>query len=209
MAVTQERTPTPREPVCAICHMPIRAEQDRVTVQEAHYHGRCYERREARGPRAAASKEVSAVGWIKKGEPPMSLFGSILEKLGLKTKTEPAPPGRPAGPGTPPPAATQATTPAPAAPPRPTAISVVDVVAKLEGLAARNPQKLNWKVSIVDLLKLLDINSSYEARKELATELGCPAELMGDSAKMNMWLHKTVLNKIAENGGNIPKELLD
>ena len=139
----------------------------------------------------------------------MSLFGSILEKLGLKAKTEPAPPGRPAGPGTPPPAATQPTTPAPAAPPRPIAISVVDVVAKLEGLAARTPQKLNWKVSIVDLLKLLDINSSYEARKELATELGCPAELMGDSAKMNMWLHKTVLNKIAENGGNIPKELLD
>jgi hypothetical protein len=53
------------------------------------------------------------------------------------------------------------------------------------------------------------LNSSYEARKELATELGCPAELMSDSAKMNMWLHKTVLNKIAENGGNIPKELLD
>ena len=222
MAVTQERTPTPREPVCAICHMPIRAEQDRVTVQEEHYHARCYERREARRPRAraAASKEVSAVGWAivrvgaddarsrKKG--PMSLFGSILEKLGLKAKTEPTPPAAPQAPGTPAPAATQPTTPAaPAAPPRPTAISVVDVVAKLESLAARNPQKLNWKVSIVDLLKLLDLNSSYEARKELATELGCPAELMSDSAKMNMWLHKTVLNKIAEHGGNIPKELLD
>ena len=140
----------------------------------------------------------------------MSLFGSILEKLGLKAKTEPTPPAAPQAPGTPAPAATPPTTPAAAAaPPRPTAISVVDVVAKLEGLAARNPQKLNWKVSIVDLLKLLDLNSSYEARKELATELGCPAELMGDSAKMNMWLHKTVLNKIAENGGNIPKELLD
>jgi hypothetical protein len=140
----------------------------------------------------------------------MSLFGSILEKLGLKVKPEPTPLAAPQAPGTRPPAAVQPTTPAaPAAPPRPTAISVVDVVAKLEGLAARNPQKLNWKVSIVDLLKLLDINSSYEARKELATELGCPAELMGDSAKMNMWLHKTVLNKIAENGGNIPKELLD
>jgi hypothetical protein len=95
------------------------------------------------------------------------------------------------------------------APAPPPAISVVDVVAQLEGLAAKNPQKLNWKVSIVDLLKLLDINSSFAARKELATELGCPAELMGDSAKMNMWLHKTVLNKIAENGGNVPKELLD
>ena len=135
----------------------------------------------------------------------MSLFGSILEKLGLKSaKAAAAPPA-----ATPPPAATQPASPAPAAPPRPTAVSVVDVVAKLEGLAAKNPQKLNWKVSIVDLLKLLDINSSYEARKELATELGCPADLMGESAKMNMWLHKTVLAKIAENGGNIPKELLD
>jgi len=135
----------------------------------------------------------------------MSLFGSILEKLGLKNaKTGSAPPASPQIPSA---AATQPTLAAPAEP-RATAISIVDVVAKLEGLAARNPQKLNWKVSIVDLLKLLDINSSYEARKELATELGCPAELMGDSAKMNMWLHKTVLNKIADNGGNIPKELL-
>jgi hypothetical protein len=138
----------------------------------------------------------------------MSLFGSILQKLGLR-KAEAGPPATPQAPTTPPPAATQPTSSAPAAPPRPAAVSVVDVVAKLEGLAAKNPQKLNWKVSIVDLLKLLDINSSYDARKELATELGCPPELMGDSAKMNMWLHKTVLNKIAENGGNIPKELLD
>ena|SRR5215813_12303575 len=132
----------------------------------------------------------------------MSLLGSILEKLGLKT-----PPASPQVPATPAVAAAQPAPHAPAAP-RTIAISVVDVVAKLEGLAAKNPQKLNWKVSIVDLLKLLDINSSYEARKELATELGCPADLMGDSAKMNMWLHKTVLNKVAENGGNIPKELL-
>ena len=137
----------------------------------------------------------------------MSLFGSILQKLGLR-KAEAAPSASPQAPTTPPPAATQPTSAAPAAPPRPAAVSVVDVVAKLEGLAAKNPQKLNWKVSIVDLLKLLDINSSYDARKELATELGCPSELMDDSAKMNMWLHKTVLNKIAENGGNIPKELL-
>jgi len=138
----------------------------------------------------------------------MSLLGSILEKLGLKTgKAGAVPPVSAQVPAPPAAAATQPTPPAPAAP-RTTAISVVDVVAKLEGLAAKNPQKLDWKLSIVDLLKLLDINSSYEARKELATELGCPANLMGDSAKMNMWLHKTVLNKIAENGGNIPKELL-
>ena len=58
------------------------------------------------------------------------------------------------------------------------------------------------------LLKLLEIDSSFAARKELATELGCPAELMGDSAKMNMWLHKTVLARIADNGGNVPQDLL-
>ena len=89
------------------------------------------------------------------------------------------------------------------------AIPVVDVVSKLEALAAKNPQKLNWKVSIVDLLKLLGIDSSFNARKELAEELGCPKNLMANSADMNTWLHKAVLTKIAENGGNIPKELLD
>lgn len=89
------------------------------------------------------------------------------------------------------------------------AIPVVDVVAQLEQKAAANPQKLNWKTSIVDLLKLLDLDSSLTARKELATELGCPANLMEDSAQMNMWLHKQVLARIAENGGNIPADLLD
>ena len=91
----------------------------------------------------------------------------------------------------------------------PAAISEVDVVKKLEGLAAAQPLKLNWKTSISDLLFLLGIENSYEARKELATELGCPPELMKDSAKMNTWLHKKVLQEIAANGGNIPKELLD
>jgi len=92
---------------------------------------------------------------------------------------------------------------------KPVAMEMVDVVSKLEGLAKANPAKLNWKTSIVDLLKLLDLESSLEARKELATELGCPANLMGDSAKINTWLHKEVLRKIAANGGNIPKDLLD
>jgi hypothetical protein len=91
----------------------------------------------------------------------------------------------------------------------PVAISEVDVVANLEKMAAANPAQLNWKVSIVDLLKLLDLDSSFDSRKELATELGCPAEMMNDSAKMNTWLHKEVLRQIAANGGNIPKELLD
>jgi hypothetical protein len=126
----------------------------------------------------------------------MGLFDKILEKLGLK-KAQAAPQVPPAP---------QA---GPATPPAPTSIPVVDVVAKLEKLAASNAQKLNWKVSIVDLLKLLGLESSFAARKELAVELGCPSEKMGDSAQMNMWLHKTVLQKLAYNGGNIPKELLD
>lgn len=124
----------------------------------------------------------------------MGLFSTILEKLGFS---------RPAAEAA---AAPQA---APTATAAPAPITVVDVMGKLEGMAAANPQKLNWKVSIVDLLKLLGLDSSLAARKELATELGCPAEKMADSAQMNMWLHKTVLQKLAENGGNIPKDLLD
>jgi len=87
-------------------------------------------------------------------------------------------------------------------------ISEVDVVKQLEQMAEGSG--LDWKVSIVDLLKVLKIDSSLNARKELAQELGCPAELIGgDYSKMNVWLHKTVLKKIAENGGNIPANLLD
>ena len=136
----------------------------------------------------------------------MSFFGEILEKLGL-SKAEAAPAaGQDAPAATPAGAATES---APAAEPPPAPISVVDVEAHLEELAAAYPHKLNWRRSIADLLRLLDIDNSYEARKELATELGCPAELMHDSAQMNMWLHKTVLQKIADNGGNVPAELLD
>jgi Domain of unknown function (DUF3597) len=128
----------------------------------------------------------------------MGLFSTILEKLGFKDAPAAAAPA---------PAATAGAA-APAAPPAVVAMSSVDVVAKLEGLAKGAGQPLNWKVSIVDLMKLLGMDSSLAARKELATELGCPAAKMGDSAQMNMWLHKTVLAKIAENGGNVPKELL-
>jgi Domain of unknown function (DUF3597) len=128
----------------------------------------------------------------------MSLFGTILEKLGFArpATAQAAPQAAPASPT------------APAAPAAPAPITVVDVMAKLDGLAAANPQKLNWNTSIVDLMKLLGLDSSLAARKELATELGCPADKMGDSAQMNVWLHKTVLQKLADNGGNIPKELL-
>ena len=88
-------------------------------------------------------------------------------------------------------------------------MAAVDVAAMLEQMAADNPQKLNWRTSIVDLMKLLGMDSSLAERKELATELGCPADLMHDSAKMNMWLHKQVLREISANGGTVPQELLD
>ncbi len=87
------------------------------------------------------------------------------------------------------------------------AVSAVDVVADLDKRAKASSEHLDWKKSIVDLLKLLDLDSSLHARKELATELHCPADKMADSAEMNVWLHKTVLAKIAENGGNIPDSL--
>ena len=131
----------------------------------------------------------------------MSIFGSILSKLGFGDDKKDVVAAAPVAP--------DATTPA-AAPAAPVAaISEVDVVAKLAALAAASAEKLNWKVSIVDLLKLLGLDSSFAARKELAKELNCPADKMADSAQMNMWLHKTVLRKLADNGGNIPADLLD
>lgn len=174
----------------------------------------------------------------------MSIFGSILEKLGLKKPEEekpapkpmatakpvvtagapkPYPEGKPvaqpvAKPVTPAPPMEKVYTdsrpipglkPAGSMVPPTKPMEMVDVVSKLEKMAKDSGQKLDWKVSIVDLLKLLHIDSSYEARKELAVELGCPPEKMKESQNMNMWLHKTVLQKLAENGGNIPKELLD
>jgi hypothetical protein len=134
----------------------------------------------------------------------MGFFSKILAKLGIGSDSAAAAPT--VTPGATPVAPSAVPSAAPAAP-KP--VALVDVVAQLEKSAAANPQKLNWRTSIVDLLKLLDIDSSFAARKELATELGCPADLMGDSAKMNMWLHKTVLARIAANGGNVPKDLLD
>jgi hypothetical protein len=180
----------------------------------------------------------------------MSLFGKILEKLGLRKEKEeekPAATGTTGTVGSMPrkPAATapnpkttapakptgaaptsskgvstttsvadrrqkddvavkQAPAPVPAAP-KP--MSEVDVTKMLEQKAKGTG--LNWKQSISDLLFLLDIDNSYDARVELAKELNAPQDVMGDSARMNTWLHKTVLRKIAENGGNIPQDLLD
>lgn len=128
----------------------------------------------------------------------MGMFSNILAKLGFGNDKVAAAEQAPAVAAAAP-AATQAA-PAP--------IAVVDVVANLQAMAEKNPEKLNWKTSIVDLMKLLGLDSSLAARKELATELHCPAEKMGDSAQMNMWLHRAVLAAIAANGGNVPAELL-
>jgi len=82
----------------------------------------------------------------------------------------------------------------------------VDVEAVLTNLAGQNKEKLDWRSSIVDLMKLLDLDSSLSARKELAKELNYTGD-MNDSAKMNVWLHKQVMIKLAENGGKVPDSL--
>ncbi len=143
----------------------------------------------------------------------MSLFQKILDKLGLGKGQSGASGG--AGPSVRPMGRPMTGAEAEAfreaakgaATPKGAAMSEVDVVKKLESM--NKDSGLNWKTSIVDLLKILDIDSSREARNELAKELGCPPDMMKDSAKMNTWLHKAVLKKIADNGGIIPRELLD
>jgi hypothetical protein len=166
----------------------------------------------------------------------MSLFNNILENLGLKKPEEPprtfspaeaSPTAKAGAAPTPKPAAVSAAGAAAAASAAKAAssaaalaaqasaararqaIPVVDVMAKLEGLAKKNPMKLNWKESIVDLLALLNLPHSSNDLKELAIEMKCPEPTLGDNFKRNMWLHKAVLKAIADNGGNIPANLLD
>lgn len=128
----------------------------------------------------------------------MGIFSNIMGKIfGHKPKAAPAPAPSPA----------QAPTPAAPAPAQ-AAPAPVDVEAMLEDLAAANPQTLNWRTSIVDLMKLVGMESSLAERKELADELGYTGD-KSDSAAMNIWLHKAVLKKLAENGGKVPASLLD
>jgi len=151
----------------------------------------------------------------------MGMFSGIMEKLGFNKSAQQAaaasltagsPRGAPPGaaPAAPTASPTASTSPPPptSAQPAPTAMSTVDVMGQLEKLAASNPQKLNWRTSIVDMLKLLGMDSSLTARKNLAVELGCPTDKLADSAQMNTWLHRQVLEKLAANGGNVPKDLL-
>jgi hypothetical protein len=91
---------------------------------------------------------------------------------------------------------------------RPAAPATVDVDAVLTQMASKSSEKLDWKKSIVDLMKLVGMDSSLQSRKELATELGYTGD-KNDSATMNVWLHKQVVKKLAENGGKVPQNLLD
>jgi len=127
----------------------------------------------------------------------MSIFGSIMSAIfgGAKAQAVPAG-GATASPPTAP-----ASTGGPAGQP-------VDVEAVVGGIAANKKEKLDWRKSIVDLMKVLDLDSSLTARKQLAQELGYKGELNG-SAEMNIWLHKAVMKKLAENGGKVPADLKD
>ncbi|MDO9406316.1 MAG: DUF3597 domain-containing protein [Polaromonas sp.] len=133
----------------------------------------------------------------------MSILSKIFGKIFPSAQAAPAP--QPA-PSTSPAATPAAAAPSPAVAPAP--MQQVDVEALLNDLASKNSQKLNWKTSIVDLMKLLDLDSSLGERKELAKELGYTGD-MADSASMNIWLHKQVMNKLAANGGKVPADLKD
>jgi hypothetical protein len=149
----------------------------------------------------------------------MGMFNNLMSKIfghaGAAAPAVPASSGTtiesataPSG-TTPAASAVSPATPAPAATPEAAAapVETVDVTAILDGLAAKNSEKLDWKKSIVDLLKLVDMDSSLSARKQLATELHYPGD-ENDSATMNVWLHKQVLKELSEHGGKIPRELL-
>ena len=131
----------------------------------------------------------------------MSIFGTIMGKImGNQARKEAAAENatRPATAPTSAPAATAVATPA----------STVDVAARLDEMKAASKQTLNWRESIVDLMKLVGIDSDITNRRALAHELGYTGDL-NDSATMNVWLHKQVMQKLAENGGKVPANLLD
>ena len=130
----------------------------------------------------------------------MSILGNILGRIFGRAEAAPAQTATPDAP---------AQTPLVGiTPPLPQAMSAVDVQKVMEGKAAQGGQALNWKTSIVDLMKLLDIDSSLDSRKALARELDFTGD-MNDSVAMNIWLHKQVMNKVAENGGELPAGLRD
>jgi len=146
----------------------------------------------------------------------MSIFGKIMSSIfghasAQTPQAAPPPAGKTstsAGAGSPP--AASASTSASGSPKSaagPVVEPHVDVEAVLTNLAGQNKEKLDWRSSIVDLMKLVDRDSSFGARKQLATELHYTGD-PNDSAAMNVWLHKQVLIKLSQNGGKVPQELL-
>ncbi|WP_440640490.1 DUF3597 domain-containing protein [Bradyrhizobium sp. PUT101] len=128
----------------------------------------------------------------------MSIFGKIMSAIFGSQPASAAPAGGAASPGAP----TGAPGASAAAP-----MAAVDVAAIVDkAAAAHKGEKLEWRTSIVDLMKALDIDSSLAARKDLAKELGYSGD-MNDSASMNVWLHKQVMSKLAANGGKLPPEI--
>ena len=131
----------------------------------------------------------------------MSIFGKIMSAIfGTKADAAPASGGTTASP-TSSPAASGGSSSTPAAP-----AQSVDVAPILDKAVAAKGEKLAWRTSIVDLMKALDIDSSFAARKELAKELGYTGD-SNDSASMNIWLHKQVMTRLAANGGKLPPEI--
>ncbi|AWM07687.2 DUF3597 domain-containing protein [Bradyrhizobium symbiodeficiens] len=125
----------------------------------------------------------------------MSIFGKIMSAIFGSQPASAAPAGGAAAPA--------GAAPAPGAAP----MAAVDVAAIVDkAVAAHKGEKLEWRTSIVDLMKALDIDSSLAARKDLAKELGYTGD-MNDSASMNVWLHKQVMSKLAANGGKLPSEI--
>jgi Pyruvate/2-oxoacid:ferredoxin oxidoreductase gamma subunit len=132
----------------------------------------------------------------------MSIFGKIMSAIfGTKAGATPASGSAPAGGAAASPTSASAPSSAPAAP-----AQTVDVAAIVDKAAAAKGEKLEWRTSIVDLMKALDIDSSLAARKELAKELGYTGD-SNDSASMNIWLHKQVMVKLAANGGKLPADI--
>lgn len=138
----------------------------------------------------------------------MSIFSKIKNAIfGSPAAAAENPAAAPAATGAAPTAATSS--PAPAAPAAsPSTSAPVDVAPILDAAVKKSGQKLDWRHSIVDLMKALGMDATLSERKELAAELGYTGDT-GDSAKMNMWLHKALMKKLSENGGKVPADLLD
>jgi hypothetical protein len=134
----------------------------------------------------------------------MSIFDSIKNAIFGKAEAAEAPASTQTSA---PSAAPSAPSSTPAAAPSAAPSSPVDVAAVMEQAVKAKGQKLNWRTSIVDTMKALDLDSSLSARKELAKELGYTGDT-NDSATMNIWLHKALMKKLSENGGKVPADLI-